>query len=137
MLCELEAASFPLGSEVRVQRMGLSGNTSVWGAGRGAMAVGGQFGVVPTQGDNPPQVYRIFNKEPQGKGDEDQAGPLLNGPFLLQLIFSVNADFSGLSSGKKSGDGVREGRIAPSALGDSALVSWTRAFIRLSCSNAR
>lgn len=42
---------------------------------------------------------------------------------LLQLIFPVNADFCGLSSGKKSGDGVREGRIAPSVLGDFALVS--------------
>lgn len=42
---------------------------------------------------------------------------------LLQLIFPVNADFRGLSSRKKSGDGVREGRIAPSVLGDFALVS--------------
>lgn len=46
MLCALEATSFLLGSEVRVQRTGLSGKTFVWGTGRAVMAVGGQFGVV-------------------------------------------------------------------------------------------
>lgn len=62
MLCVLEETLFPMRSEVRVQRTGLSGNTFVWGAERGVMAADGQSGAVRAQGDNTsPQVYRIFN----------------------------------------------------------------------------
>lgn len=65
MLCALEATSFPLGSEVRVQRTRLSGNTSVWGAERGVTAVGGQ--------SEPKVTTLLFKatehsiKEPQGE----------------------------------------------------------------------
>lgn len=61
-------------------------------------------------------------KRPQGdrEGKPNRAS-FERGPSSSH--FPVNADFSGLSRGKKSGDGVREGRIAPSALGDFSLVS--------------